>query len=110
MKIAITSEGKNLDSKLDTRFGRCAYFIIFDLDTNSWEAIENTNVQLTGGAGIQSAQSVIAKGVHAVVTGKIGHNAYTTLKTGGIEIYLSNGGTIKNGIDQYKANALEHMR
>ncbi|MFH1714976.1 MAG: NifB/NifX family molybdenum-iron cluster-binding protein [Elusimicrobiota bacterium] len=109
MKICITSEGKTLESNLDMRFGRCAYFIIFDTDTNEFKAVENTNVNLTGGAGIQSAQSVISSGVKAVLTGKVGQNAYNTLKTAGIEIYLSNGGGIKNVIEQYKTGKLEKM-
>jgi len=27
MKICITSQGKNLESEIDPRFGRCKYFI-----------------------------------------------------------------------------------
>jgi predicted Fe-Mo cluster-binding NifX family protein len=110
MKIAITSEGKTLESKIDTRFGRCAYFIVFDTDTNTFESVENSNVNLTGGAGIQSGQLVISKGVKAVITGKVGQNADTTLKSGGIEIYLATEGTIAEVIEQYKINKLEKMQ
>lgn len=109
MKIAITSEGKTLESKIDTRFGRCAYFIIFDIDTNSFEAVENNNVNLTGGAGIQSGQLVISKGVKAVITGKVGQNAYTTLNAAGIEIYLAASGNIAEVIEKFKSNKLEKM-
>ena len=31
MKIALSSSGKDLNSSLDLRFGRCEYFIIYDL-------------------------------------------------------------------------------
>lgn len=109
MKICITSEGQTLDSNLDVRFGRCAYFIIFDIDTKNWEAVKNDNINLTGGAGIQSAQAVIAKGAKAVISGKMGENAYKTLKTAGIAIYLSSGGKIEEVIEQYKLNKLEQM-
>ena len=30
MKIAISSSGKTLDSPLDPRFGRCAWFLVID--------------------------------------------------------------------------------
>ena len=39
MKIAITSTGPKLEDKVDPRFGRCRYFILFDTDTNKFEAI-----------------------------------------------------------------------
>jgi len=109
MKIAITCEGKTLDSNLDTRFGRCAYFIIFDTDTSDWEAVENGNINLTGGAGIQSGQLVISKGVKAVITGKVGQNAHTTLKSAGIEIYLAKSGKVGEVIEQFKMKKLEKM-
>ena len=31
MKIAVGSNGNNLDSLIDPRFGRCAYFLIVDV-------------------------------------------------------------------------------
>jgi len=45
MKIAITSIGAKLEDKVDPRFGRCHYFILFDTETNKFEAIENTGAQ-----------------------------------------------------------------
>ena len=56
MKIAVTSTGPTLDDSVEVRFGRCAYFLIIDPDTLDFEAIQNSNIALGGGAGIQSAQ------------------------------------------------------
>ena len=39
MKIAISSTGKELDSNLDPRFGRAAYFISVDAETMDFEAV-----------------------------------------------------------------------
>jgi predicted Fe-Mo cluster-binding NifX family protein len=102
MKICITSEDKTLDSKVDPRFGRCQNFIFFDTDTGNFEAQENINAQFQGGAGIQSAQLVASKGVKAVVTGNIGPNAFTTLKTAGIEVFTGADGTVRETIEKYK--------
>ncbi len=102
MKICITSEGGNLDSKVDPRFGRCQHFIIIDTDTLEFEAIKNPNIESAGGAGIQSAQLVVSKKVKAVVTGNVGPNAFQTLQAAGIEIFTGASGTVKEAIEKYK--------
>ena len=51
MKIAITATGKTLDSQVDPRFGRAAWFIVADSDSMEFEAIANDNVNAAGGAG-----------------------------------------------------------
>jgi predicted Fe-Mo cluster-binding NifX family protein len=67
MKIAVTSTGSTLDDNVEARFGRCAHFVIIDTDTMQYEAIENPNIALGGGAGIQSAQLMSEKGVTTVL-------------------------------------------
>ncbi|MDD4907596.1 MAG: NifB/NifX family molybdenum-iron cluster-binding protein [Candidatus Omnitrophica bacterium] len=102
MKICITSEGKTLDSKVDLRFGRCQNFIFFDTDTGNFEAQENASAQFQGGAGIQSGQLLVSKGVKAVLTGNIGPNAHQVLSAAGISIFTGVSGTVKEAIDNFK--------
>ena len=102
MKICITSEGKNLDSMVDSRFGRCRNFIFFDTDTGNFQAYENDNSQFQGGAGIQSGQFVVAKGVKAVLTGNIGPNAHQVLSAAGVSVFTGASGTVKEAIEGYK--------
>lgn len=107
MKICITSEGKDLNSRVDPRFGRCQHFIIVDPDTLEFEAIGNPNIESMGGAGIQSAQLVASKKVKAVVTGNVGPNAFQTLQAAGLEIFTNTSGTIKEAIEKYKKGELK---
>lgn len=102
MKICITSEGKTLDAKVDPRFGRCQNFILLDTDTGNFEACENTNAQFQGGAGIQSGQLVVSKGVKAVLTGNVGPNAHQVLSAAGISVFTGVSGTVKEAIEGYK--------
>ncbi|MBU2045010.1 MAG: NifB/NifX family molybdenum-iron cluster-binding protein [Candidatus Omnitrophica bacterium] len=102
MKICITSEGKTLDSKVDPRFGRCQNFIFFDIDNGNFEAQENANAQFQGGAGIQSGQFAVSKGVKVVITGNVGPNAHQVLSAAGISIYTGVSGTVREAIDGYK--------
>jgi len=102
MKICITSEGKSLDSRVDPRFGRCQNFIFFDTDTGTFEAQENINAQFQGGAGIQSGQLAVSKGVKAVLTGNVGPNAHQVLSAAGISVFTGVSGTVKEAIEGYK--------
>ena len=107
MKICITSEGKTLDTKVDSRFGRCQYFVLVNPDTLEFEAIENSNINQAGGAGIQSGQLMASKGIKAVLTGNVGPNAFQTLNAGGIDIYTGVSGSVKEAIEAYKSGKLK---
>ena len=107
MKICVTSESNTLDSKVDGRFGRCQYFIIVDTESLEFEAIQNPNIELMGGAGIQSAQLVASKQVKAVLTGNVGPNAFQTLQAAGIEIFTGASGTVKDTVKKYKRGELK---
>ena len=86
MKIAITSSGSDLKSEVDPRFGRCAYFILVETDTDEFEAVENTGAQGMGGVGIQSGQVMADREVKTVLTGSCGPNAFQTLQAAGIKV------------------------
>ncbi len=72
MKIAITSTGNSPESKLDSRFGRCSYFVIYDTENLATEYIPNPNKENVEGAGPASAQLVASRGVVKVVSGEFG--------------------------------------
>jgi predicted Fe-Mo cluster-binding NifX family protein len=101
MRIAVSSTGPNLDADVDPRFGRCQHFIIVDPQTLDFEAIENTSIAASGGAGIASAQTVAGKEVEAVLTGNCGPNAYQTLSAAGIQVITGVTGTVRDAVDLY---------
>ncbi len=72
MKIAITSTGNSPESTLDSRFGRCSYFVIYDTETGATEFIPNPNKDSVEGAGPASVQVVASKDVKKVVSGEFG--------------------------------------
>lgn len=102
MKIALSSSGPDLDAEVDPRFGRCQYFVVVDPETLKFEAISNSSISASGGAGIASAQTVAGKGVDALLTGNCGPNAYQTLSAAGIQVITGVTGTVRSAIDQYK--------
>ncbi|HPF94861.1 MAG TPA: NifB/NifX family molybdenum-iron cluster-binding protein [Tenuifilaceae bacterium] len=72
MKIAITSTGNTLDSKIDERFGRCSYFVVYDTESKATEFIPNPNKEAENGAGPASVQLVASRNVEKIVSGEFG--------------------------------------
>jgi predicted Fe-Mo cluster-binding NifX family protein len=107
MKIAVSSSGQDLNAQLDPRFGRCPYFLIIDTADMSFEAFENENAALGGGAGIQAAQFVASKGVKAVITGNCGPNAMQVFSAAGVQVYVGQAGTLKEVLERYKKPTTE---
>jgi predicted Fe-Mo cluster-binding NifX family protein len=108
-KICVTSTGPTLESAIDPRFGRCAYFIIADPKTLAFEAISNDAARASGGAGIRAAQTVAAQNVEAVLTGSVGPNAFPALQDSGIKILVGVSGTVKSSIENYTGGSLEEL-
>jgi len=103
MKIAISSTGKNLESEVDARFGRCAYFLIVEIDNKkikTVKAIENTAAGQMGGAGITAAEIVANEKVSAVITTNLGPRAFSVFEQFGIKIYQGQG-KIKDVIQKF---------
>lgn len=109
MKVAVSAAGKNLDSLVDPRFGRCQYFIIVDTETMTFEAIQNMGADSMSGAGIQAAQEMASRGVGAVITGNVGPNAYQVLSSAGIRILIGASGTVREAVEMFKRGRLQDV-
>ena len=105
-KIAVTSTGPTLEDTVEPRFGRCAYFLIINPDSLDFEPIENPNIALGGGAGIQSAQLMATKGVSVVLTGNCGPNAFQTFGAAGIQVITGITGQVRKAVERFKAGEL----
>jgi len=110
MKIVVTSQGKELSSEIDPRFGRAKWLLLVDTQTGLSEAYDNAvNLNIAQGAGIQTGQNVANLGAEAVITGNIGPNAFKTLDAANVKVYLSRTKTIQKAIGSYKAEELSEV-
>jgi len=87
MKIIVSSTRADIDSQVDTRFGRCTYYLAIDPDSLEWEAFPNPGANASGGAGIKASQFVISKKPDALVSGDFGPNAFEVLSNSSISLY-----------------------
>lgn len=106
MKIAISSIGKELDSRVESRMGRAPYFIIYDLDKDSYQARENPFAQALHGAGVQAATFLHQEGVTAVLTGAVGPHATSVFKEAGITVYTGISSTVREAIQALREGRL----
>ena len=90
--VAVSSSSKDLEGNVDTRFGRCKYFLlvsIADGKIKSFDFFENTKVDMQGGVGTAVVQMLADKKVDAVISGNIGPRALEVLKQFNIFAYQS---------------------
>lgn len=101
MKIAITSEGNTLNAQIDSRFGRCSYFAIYDTETKQTEFIENPGKDASGGAGPAAVQFVAKQGVRKIVASEFGGKTVPLFQSLGIEMIHESSKTIAKIIEQF---------
>jgi predicted Fe-Mo cluster-binding NifX family protein len=99
MKIAVSSQGPGLDSKIDPRFGRAAYILVIDTADSGVEVLDNSeNLNAFKGAGIQAASMVSDSGAEVLLTGFCGPKAFKTLQAAGIKVANDVCGTVRDAV------------
>lgn len=107
MRVAITSQGPDLSSQVDPRFGRARYLIVVDSESNEFTALDNSrNLNAVQGAGIQAVKDVVNEGVDAVLTGQVGPKALEALETAQIRVFLGASGTVEDALNELRSGRL----
>ena len=110
MKVAISSQGPDLESPFDPGFGKAMFFVVINTDTGQFEARDNReHLDAMLGAGIQTARHVAAMGVDLVISGNIGHRALATLKGNNVKILVGATGPVSNAVEQFKSGHLKPL-
>jgi predicted Fe-Mo cluster-binding NifX family protein len=102
MKIAVTSEGTDLDSAVDPRFGRAANILIVDSESLEFEVMDNReNANAFQGAGIQAASKISRMGAGVLITGYCGPKAFQILEAAKIKVVNDAKGTVRNALRSF---------
>jgi predicted Fe-Mo cluster-binding NifX family protein len=110
MKIALTTSGETLDAPLDSRFGRAPRFILYDLERDYFEVIDNRqSLNTAQGAGIQAAEAVVRAKAECVITGHCGPKAFRVLTAAGITVYNCGEATVADALRAFKEGTLKPM-
>lgn len=97
MIIAITAKEAALESEVDPRFGRAAYFMIANSQTGEVYAYDNTEgIEASNGAGTGAAQLMAEYKVDVLYTGHVGPKAGEVLDKAKIKYHENTEGTIES--------------
>lgn len=105
MKTIITSTAEGSGSLFDLRFGRAAWFCLFDDETGDVTFVENENINASSGAGTKAVEKVAEMGVSKVISGDFGPKAKELLEKFNIQMVIlkDDSNTIQNIINNLKS-------
>jgi predicted Fe-Mo cluster-binding NifX family protein len=106
MKIAITSDGPSLESKVEMKLGTAQYLIIVDTESWDYEAVRNPGASVQSGAGIQTVVLAVRNGVESIITGYSRPGIVDQLRSNGIEVLTGISGTVGDVIEKCKKGVL----
>ncbi|WP_347489437.1 NifB/NifX family molybdenum-iron cluster-binding protein [Desulfoscipio sp. XC116] len=109
MRIAVSAAGSEVSAPAEERFGRCAYFLVFNEQGELQEVIDNQGSASAGGAGIRTTQLLLSNKIDVVLTGRVGPNAMSALSSGGMAVYAGVSGTVAETMEKYKDGQLEPL-
>jgi len=108
MILMISSLGTTLEGPPNPRFGRTETYIKYNLEDDTWVALENPAVSQAGGAGVAASQFLANQGAEIAISGRFGPNAYHALNAAGIKMMTFDGNykTVEQVVKAYKENLL----
>ncbi len=109
MRILLSAQGDNKESLVDQRFGRAAYYVIYDDQTNEYSSVENQGKLENSGAGVKASQFVLEQGVDCVITGSLGPKSFMIIQDAGLKGYKNFEGTVEEIIEAFKNNKLVEL-
>ena len=109
MKIAVSAVDTSEAAQIDLRFGRAPYFLVYDTETSEYDTLTNPGVESAHGAGIQAAQMMLNKKIDAVLSGRVGPNAYQILRSSGIDMRSCKPGSVKQAVTMHLKGELPEI-
>lgn len=112
MKIAFTAKGTDWEAKIDPRFGRAEYLLLFDEQSEQLSNFDNRDINYVAhGAGPKTAQKLFELSPQVLITGNgPGGNALNILKKFNLKIFIgADGMTIRDAYKAYTNKQLQQL-
>jgi predicted Fe-Mo cluster-binding NifX family protein len=109
MRIAVSADGKNgLDSVVSPHFGRCAHFILLDLEDRDVSGVREVDNPFYGQHQPGQVPDFISSlGADVMLTGGMGGRAIMFFQQYGIEGVTGAYGTVRQSVERYLGGQLK---
>ncbi|WP_297889015.1 NifB/NifX family molybdenum-iron cluster-binding protein [Sulfurihydrogenibium sp.] len=106
MKVAMPVKPSKDKYLLSSAFGKSKFFLIYDLETDSYEIVENKEL-----SGREAVNLISSKGAKIVITNHIGGGAYKLLTEIGLKAYFtqSKNKPFETVLQEYKEGKLKEI-
>ncbi|MDH7605261.1 MAG: NifB/NifX family molybdenum-iron cluster-binding protein [Melioribacter sp.] len=102
MLILIGADSNNLTSPVAKRFGHANYYIVYNTETKSFEAIEN----IKGRHHHENLNELTKKGIETFIVGNIGPHAFEVINTEKSKVFLARKMSVQEAIDKFLQGGL----
>lgn len=103
-KTVITCSENEISSRFDRRFGRAAWYCLYDEKSGATTFIKNENIHADQGAGIKGAEKMIELDINKIISGDFGPKAKDLLNKFNIQLVILQDDelTVQDIIDKLK--------
>ncbi len=109
MIIAIPVDKSVMEANISDHFGRTEFFLIWNSENEESLFINNDAINAPGGAGIKAAQLLVDNNVEAIISPRLGQNAFEVIDAADIKIYESEGSSIRENLDKLNNEKLSPL-
>lgn len=106
MFIAVTAEGKDLESQVSSRFDSCKYLLIVNMDNMIVESFRNENAMCSENL----SKIIIERECEAVITGELNPEAFELMAGACITRYIGFGQSAKYALVLMEQYALRLIK
>lgn len=103
MKYLVASTGRELESRVDKRFGHPAYHLIVDAGTMESEAFPGPSAEEPS-SGLNRFDTCDISGA---ISGNFGPGAFQALNSRGIKAYVCRGMTVREAVERVTSGEIE---
>lgn len=113
MIICLGTDGDTLDSNIAKRFGHAAYYLLFNIEDNSFNAVRNEVHEHEEHKDEDHDHGILThflqQGIQNYIVGNIGPIAFERLQSGGARIYLVRNIPAAEAIERFRKEELREL-